>query len=166
MRNATKASTIGKPHIHSEGVYFPATLWYTISVVNEKGYNMSRTGKSKVVYVKIPYKLYAAILQDIESRPRGISVEHAVQECIRDKYSTAKIKREYLVRAGNEVAGMPEGTGEIPSPLAGKAFSSGYAAAHANHDRHMAPARERKLQRKRTRENFRSQLDMMTGGAH
>ena len=87
---------------------------------------MSRTGKGKLVYVNIPSKLYAAMLQDIESRPRGISVEAVVQECIRDRYASAKVKREYLVRAGLEVAGIQGGSGDPASLHAGPSFPTAY----------------------------------------
>ena len=128
---------------------------------------MGRTGKVKRVYINIPYRLYAAMLQDIESRPRSTSVEHAVQECIRAKYANAKVRREYLVRAGNEVSSGPESPGEAASTPAGRAFSPKYGSTGGyGLARPATPARERKLQRKRDRENFRSQLDMMTGGSH
>ena len=71
---------------------------------------MSRTGRGKLVYINIPYKLYAAILQDMESRERSMSVEHAIQECVRARYANMKVSREYLVRAGREIVGA------LPTP--------------------------------------------------
>ena len=87
---------------------------------------MSRTGKGKLVYVNIPSKLYAAMLQDIESRARGPSVEAVVQECIRDRYASVKVKREYLARAGLEVAGMRGGSGDQALLRAGPSFPTAY----------------------------------------
>ena len=87
---------------------------------------MSRTGKGKLVYVNIPSKLYAAMLQDIESRARGISVEAVVQECIRDRYASVKVQREYLVRAGLEVAGMRGRSGDPASLHASPSFPTAY----------------------------------------
>ena len=127
---------------------------------------MSRTGKGKRLYINIPYKLYAAILQDIESRPRGVSTEHAVQECIRDKYGKVKIKREYLVRAGNEVSIIPEEPLEAVPQHGSSTVPMVYAASRGHGRPASMPMRERMLQRKRVRENFSMQLAMMTGGAH
>lgn len=87
---------------------------------------MSRTGKAKSAYVQIPYRLYAAILQDIESRSRSVSLECAVQECIREKYAQTKVKREYLVRAGNEVSGLTEGSRETAALHIPRQFSAAY----------------------------------------
>ena len=88
---------------------------------------MSRTGKGKLVYVTIPSKLYAAMLQDIESRTRGVSVEAVVQECIRERYASVKVKREYLVRAGSEVTNMRGVSGEAAALHAAPSFPTAYA---------------------------------------
>ena len=104
---------------------------------------MSRTGKCKTAYVKIPHKLYAAILQDIESRERGISVEAVVLECIRERYASVKVKREYLVRAGSEVTSIRYGSGEAAALRVNTSFKSSYAVGE-----HQVIARPRGRPRK------------------
>ena len=90
---------------------------------------MSRTGRSKMVYIHIPYKLYAAILQDVESRVRSISVEQAVQECVRARYAKAKVSREYLVRAGREIVDIQPKTGESAALHLPKSTSAVFTAS-------------------------------------
>ncbi len=90
---------------------------------------MSRIGRGKMVYIHLPYKLYAAILQDIESRGRSISVEQAVQQCVRARYAKAKVNREYLVRAGKEIVDIQPKTGEIAALHLPKPKSEAFSMA-------------------------------------
>ena len=99
---------------------------------------MSRTGRGKLVYINIPYKLYAAILQDMESRERGMSVEHAVQACVRAHYANAKVSREYLVRAGREIVGAQSTTTESAALHLPKSNSASYKPSRT-HRRPAAP---------------------------
>ena len=78
---------------------------------------MGKVGKGKKLYVTIPCKLYAAILQDIDSRPRTVSAETVVIDCVRAKYAQTKVKRDYLVRADSEISNLP-GIPSLISPRA------------------------------------------------
>ena len=128
---------------------------------------MGKTGKAKTVSVDIPCRLYAAILQDLDARPRAMSVETAVQECIRGKYGKTRVRREYLVRAGNEMSDAPEKPPEPAHRPVGAHVQTVYEMDPSlAASRRKASPGERKQERRRVRDNFSSQLAMMTGGRH